>query len=687
MHELNAEYSDLLEEIRIGSIADHELQVTEFFRIYSTLAAENGDTPDMEYCPILKEGANGYRIDGYALDLLEGDAGASGDLYIAVCDYRQEQDMPSINSRDIERVVDGVELFFKAALSRQFLQGLEESSPAYQLAVLVHQFSTKIRRIRVILFTNAHLRVRKSVFDTRELGSAILHINILDLERYSKISSTGNEPVEINFDEDFGGAIECLPASIGVDSYRSFLFAIAGSALAKIFATFGNRLLEQNVRTYLQAKTGVNKGILKTISEEPHMFFAYNNGITATASSVQTRRLENGALAISHIKDFQIVNGGQTTASLLYARDGMGKTLEHVYIQVKLSEVEERRLADIVPRISEYANTQNKVSLADLASNSPSQIKIERLSKEISVPQKAGELHSSKWFYERARGQYKSLFSYKTPAERRKMELMYPKQRLVTKTDLAKFELTFEGRPHHVSEGAQKCFNRFTTSVLAKLGDGSSINETWFRRAMAKALLFNELDKAVQKSPWYQVDRGYKAQIVTYTIAACAEAFRQLDHQIDLDRMWREQCVPELLLTWMLGKSSKMATILRSPPDNVRNISEFAKRDFCWERYAKGKITASEETVLKFGISIEAYDDEIRKGAKEDTRNVDVDFDIALVNLIPRASEILAMTNNNGFGSPKNSSALSKLASGRSNLSRGEKSALKYLLERLEIKY
>ena len=82
------------------------------------------------------------------------------------------------------------------------------------------------------------------------------------------------------------------------------------SVLAKVFAAFGNRLLEQNVRTYLQAKTGVNKGILRTIAEEPGMFFAYNNGVTATASSVQTRRLPSGALAISHIKDFQVVNGG-----------------------------------------------------------------------------------------------------------------------------------------------------------------------------------------------------------------------------------------------------------------------------------------------------------------------------------------------------------------------------------------
>lgn len=685
MFDLQEEYSHLREEVRIGSIAEHELQVTEFFRIYSTLAAENGDTPDMDYCPILKEGLGGYRIDGYALDMLEGGSSESGDLYLAVNDYRHDDDLPAINSRDVDRAVDGVQRFFKLSSSRKFVDSLEEASPAYQLAVLIQQYSSRIRRLRIVLFTNGHLRVRKRVFETRELDSVTIHINVLDLERYSRISSTGGEPVEIDFDEDFDGAIECLPASVGADSYQSYLFAIPGSVLAEVFAVFSNRLLEQNVRTYLQAKTGVNKGILRTIAEEPEMFFAYNNGITATASSVETRRFASGALAISHIKDFQIVNGGQTTASLLYARDGLGRKLDHVHVQVKLSVVDEGRLADVVPRISEYANTQNKVSLADLASNSPVQIRIERFSKEVSVPQKAGELYSSKWFYERTRGQYKNLFSYKTPSERKKLELMYPKTRLVTKTDLAKYELSFDARPHHVCEGAQKCFNRYTTSVLSKLGDGAALSETWFRRSMAKALLFISLDEEVQKSSWYQAERGYKAQIVAYSIAACASGFRAKNQQIDLDRIWREQAVPSLLLSWMLDEARCVADILKSPPDNVRNISEFAKRDFCWDQHVKGKVGLLREAVLQFGISIENFVDETRQGSREAARNLEVDFDVGLFSLMPRANDIIIQAQQGGIASPKNISALNKIASGRLNLSKGEKTALKYLLERLEI--
>ncbi len=687
MAELQEEYEELLEEVRIGSVAGHELQITEFFRIYSTLAAENGDTPDIDYCPVLKEGTGGYRVDGYALGMLGDESSEAGDLYLAVCDYRQEMDMPVINSRDVDRAVDGVERFFKAAMSQKFLMSLEEASPAYQLAAVIQQYGTRIRRLRVILFTNCHLRVRKSVFETRDVGPATLHVNVLDLERYARISAVGSEPVEIDFDEDFDGAINCLPVSTGGDSYQSYLFAMPGSALAKVFAAFGNRLLEQNVRSYLQARTSVNKGILRTIAEEPGMFFAYNNGITATASSVNIRRLKEGGQAISHIKDFQIVNGGQTTASLLYARDGLGRNLDQVYVQVKLSVVDEGRLEEVVPCISEYANTQNKVSLADLASNSPVQIRIERLSKEVSAPQKAGSLHSSKWFYERARGQYKNLFAYKPKAERSRVELAYPKSQLLTKTDLAKYELSFEGRPHHVSEGAQKCFSRFT-SVLAELDDASKITETWFRRTVAKALLFIRLDEAVQKSEWYRSDRGYKAQIVTYTVAACADGFRLAGLQIDLDRIWRDQDVPTSLLNWMLEEACYVAAILKSPPESVRNVTEFAKREFCWTQYVKGRIGLPGTIVKQYGVSLKDYSDETRQGQRESIRNQEVDFDIALFGLVDRAVEIMEQANKSGAASPKNMEALKKLAAGRlASLSKGEKGALKYLLERLEIGY
>jgi len=682
---LEEEYLHLSEEIAIGASSGGVPKVEEFFRIFSELAAENGDCPDLDYSPILS--GSGYRVDGYAFDIPEDTEGASGDLYVAICVYSQDDALPSANSKDIEKAVTEVERFLKLAFSGKNLQELEESNHDFRLAMLVRTYLNQIARVRVLVFTNAHLKIRKKVFETSQIGNVTIHTNVFDLERYAKITSTGTDPVEIDFNENFSGGISCLQASASSKGYQSFLFAIPGLVLADIFAAYGNRLLEQNVRTYLQAKTNVNKGILKTIAEEPSMFFAYNNGLTATASSVRTDHRSDGSLAITYIKDFQIVNGGQTTASILYARDGLKYDLSNVYAQVKLSVVDESKLDQIVPKISEYANTQNKVSLADLASNSPVQIRIERLSKEVVVPQKVGSLHASKWFYERARGQYKNIFAYTAQAQRRKLETEFPKSQLIEKTDLAKFELSFDGRPHHVSEGAQKCFHRYITTSLKSIADSSELSETWFKCAVAKAILFRRLDKEIAQSEWYKNDKGLKAQTVAYAVSACAQSFRDHGQQIDLLRIWREQDVPPILLDWMVSQAKAVHKILNNPPGIVKNPSEFCKKEFCWTQHVRGKISPPDRRVLDYGVSLNDFEAEQNLGKKEARRDGELEFEIALSNLIPRATEIKKLAESRSLMSTKNSAALRKLETRQLNFTRSEKNAIKLLLDRLEIDY
>jgi hypothetical protein len=682
---LEEDYINLAEDIAIGSAADGVPKVEEFFKIFAELAAENGDCPDLSYSPVLS--GSGYRVDGYAFDIPEDAEGSSGDLYISVCSYFQNDVMPSINAKDIDKSVAEVERFLKFALSNKSLDALEESSDDYRLAMLMRSYIEKIARIRVLVFTNAHLKIRKKVFETKKIGNLTIHTNVFDLERYSKISSTGSDPVEIDLLEDFSGVIPCLQASGNSTGYKSYLFAIPGPVLANIFSAYGNRLLEQNVRTYLQAKTSVNKGILKTIADEPSMFFAYNNGLTATASSVKTQNRADGSLAIAYIKDFQIVNGGQTTASILYARDGLKYDLSDVFAQVKLSVVGEDKLEEIVPKISEYANTHNKVSLADLASNSPTQIKIERLSKEITIPQRVGALYASKWFYERARGQYKNVFAYKTSSQKRKLEVEYPKTQLIEKTDLAKFELSFDGQPHYVSQGAQKCFHRYITTSLKINTEGNELNETWFKHAVAKGILFRRLDKEIALSEWYKNEKGLKAQAVTYAIAACAQAFRDAGHQIDLLRIWREQEVPAVLLGWILEQTKKVHKILNDPPGEVKNPAEFCKKEFCWTLHVRGKVSRPDGKLLDYGIPLLDYTDEKIRGIRDARRDSELNFEITLAKLAPRASEIRHLAEVKKLISINNTRALIKLESGKLNFTKTELNSLKTLFERIDLQY
>lgn len=684
MSNLQQDYETLAEEVSIGAAADGELKITEFFRSYAELAAENGDCPDLDYAPIISAAGNGYRIDGFAFDLPDDSEGRAGDLHLAVCAFFQEPAIPTLNAVDIDRLTSGVERFLKFAFTQRAMDELEEASPAYRLALLLRNYVERIARMRILIFTNGHLKTKKKVFAPRLFGEITLHTNVFDLERYARIASHGADPVEVDFVEDFSGPIHCLLASAGDGAHSSYLFAMHGPILAEVFARFGNRLLEQNVRTYLQAKTNVNKGILKTISTEPTMFFAYNNGLTATASAVRTVLLENGTVGIAGISDFQIVNGGQTTASLLYARDGLRSDLDKVYVQCKLSVVDEVRLEDVIPRISACANTQNKVSLADLAANSPAQTKIERLSKEVRTPQRSGALHVTRWFYERSRGQYKNMFSYKSTGEKRRLQFEYPRTQLIEKTDLAKSELSYMGRPHHVSEGAQKCFARFANTVLAQMNVGD-LNEKWFRDAVAKGIIFREIDSRIAQTEWYREAKGLKAQTVAYTVAACAHSFRMKKLEIDLDRIWQEQEVPGALMDWMLAQARSIHQILTNPPGQVKDAGEFCKKEFCWEMFIRDKIPQPDRQTAEFGVSLEDAMAMKGQGRRDERMSTELDFEIELARLIPRATEIRQLAENKKLVSELNSRAMQKLASGRLNFNKGEKSALKNLLERLGI--
>ncbi|HAS22704.1 MAG TPA: hypothetical protein DCR51_06090, partial [Idiomarina loihiensis] len=88
MENLQREYEELNEEIQAGTTASGEMPVTEFFNLFADAASENGDTPDLSYTPILNESVNGYRVDGYAFEMQEGEDKSVSELYLVVCNYR-----------------------------------------------------------------------------------------------------------------------------------------------------------------------------------------------------------------------------------------------------------------------------------------------------------------------------------------------------------------------------------------------------------------------------------------------------------------------------------------------------------------------------------------------------------------------------------------------------------------------
>jgi hypothetical protein len=333
------------------------------------------------------------------------------------------------------------------------------------------------------------------------------------------------------------------------------------------------------VRTFLQFRGSVNKGMRNTIMNEPKMFFAYNNGITATAEAIETD-IENGSARIKQIKNLQIVNGGQTTASLYTALIKSKADLEHVYVQMKLTIVPSEQLEQVVPKISEYANTQNKVNAADFFSNHPFHLRIEDFSRRLWAPSIEGGLKDTHWYYERTRGQYANAQASLTNAQKKEFLNQNPRMQMFSKTDLAKFHYSWEKQPHIVSLGAQKNFAKFASDISKDWGDNEQqFNESYFKELIAKAIIFRFLDKAVMKQTWYG---GYKANIVTYSIAKFSELITATGKQLDLLFIWKRQRLTEATQTHLLGIAKVVNDCIQDTPDGITNVTEWCKKPQCW---------------------------------------------------------------------------------------------------------
>ena len=613
MSAIEMDFEIFCNELLLEAEAAGVLQATAFFQLYSEAAIDNGDVEHIEHCPAIFEGAPRYRIDGYSLNIEQGE------LCLAICDFRGGTDLSPLNAAEAEASFKMADTFFTNALNQNFINSLEDSSPTFQAAYLIFANQHAIKRVRVVLLTNSRMAIRKKLVTMREENGTRFSYSILDFQRYASIqnSRNGSEPIELDFEEHGLDPLPCLKASSDSDEYASYLVVLPGRTLAEIYGLFGARLLEANVRTFLQAKTKVNKGIILTLKDEPENFFAFNNGLTATASDIQIGQ-NGGNSVITKIRNLQIVNGGQTTASILYARDKDKANLDGVYVQMKLSVVTPDATAELVPRISRYANTQNKISEADFFSSHPFHVHMEKISRRVSAPPREGSLAASKWFYERARGQYKDEQAYMSAAARTKFQIEYPREQLLVKTDLAKYEMSFLQKPHIVSRAAQKCFLEFATYIDG-LWDKEATNfgDGYFRDAMVRAMIFRWTDKMIASSDWYKNNRAHKSQTVTYTLSVLAHLLKKSELDLDYKTIWSRQNLPAQLTTFLTSLAPLVADILNDAPGSTKNIAEYCKIQACWARVQSAFEYNIEDKLSNCTVSVTEA-----KLQKRDDRNV-----------------------------------------------------------------
>lgn len=507
--------------------------------------------------------------------------GATLDLFTTL--YHGEGKVVAVTRAEAEQQFKLARGFLRRALGKIY-EELDESHDAFQVARSIYEATESLTTVRLFVLTDGV--VKSFEIDEEQLPGIELRYVLWDLEKLSRLQVGTREIISLDFMKDYGGAVPCIATADATGEYRTFLAFLAAPTLAKIYGEHGQRLLERNVRAFLQAKGKVNKGLQETLREQPHRFLAYNNGLCCTAAEVDVDTDKSGHARLLRVRDFQIVNGGQTTASIYHALKKEKTDVSKVVVQVKLTVLTDpAKVVEIVPLISKFANSQNKVNTADFSANDAFHQNLEKLSRTVWAPATGGLAMGTRWYYERARGSYMDDKSRAgTPAQRRKWEDQHPPSQKFTKTDVAKFENSWDQLPHNVSLGAEKNFTEWT---LRRQNEGVEASQEYFERLVAKAILFRTTEKIVSAQNF----GGYRANIVTYTLA-----WLSLDkgQWIDLKKIWQRQAIGEPLAKAIEVICHKAHEAIESPERTKQNVTEWCKQEECWLRFRDVKISLPE---------------------------------------------------------------------------------------------
>ena len=546
-------------------------------------------------------------------------------------------EIENITNTDINTHSAQMISFFENALKGYFANG-EQSNPAVQLGLDIKRYVADIYKVHLFIISTNQLSKRVKNIDLDDFQfqgkSYKVELDVIDIEKIynAQLANAEKEDTIINV-IDFGTeGIPCIRADIGTGHYEAYLAIVPGEFLSNIYKKFGPRLLERNVRSFLQLRGGVNKGIRATILNERENFFSYNNGISTTAKSVNIEEIAEKGQCITSFTDFQIINGGQTTASLASASIKDNALLDRIFVQMKLTVIlDDGAVGDeFIRNTSQYANSQNKVTAADLVSNHQFYLRIEEFSRKLYAPASKGLPYQTIWFFERSRGQYEQPKMKMTKGERATYERINPANQRFDKKDLARYINSAEMFPYHVSWGGEVNSVRFQTEMEKQWKvDSSVFNESYFRDLVAKAIIFNTIRKTILKQDWYKERNGYLIQNVTYAFAKLICEVKKLGLFMNYRYIWDKQELPEFLIEEIM----QIAYITREVffRSNIGNVETYCKKSECWEQVKQLPYELSVSTKA-FLVSKDDIRDEQSAAKKEQKFTDGISIEVEIFN-------------------------------------------------------
>lgn len=605
----------------------------EFYTQTLEILKENGEFDDPVLHWFSKSGRRNrlMQIDGYAFD--ETDKS----LVLFIYDFEDTISPSTLVNTQIDTLYKRLLAFLDEVCNGDITEYCDDSDDTIMLAKLIKRRMNAekispdlLLKVKFFIITNKVLSNKVKKLKQEDFNGKPVEVNVWHLERFFEIEQAcNNEPIYIDLKNEFNcKGIPCIEGHIGENlGYKAYIAIVPGKLLADIYIAYGSKVLEGNVRAFL-GTTGaksVNSGIKRTIINEPSRFFTYNNGIATTAASIE---LENsdGQMYVTAIEDLQIINGGQTTASLAEAVLKKNNVeLEGIFVPMKLTVIEDRDSVDedgvrfydaMVEKIARYANSQNKVTAADFFSNSPFHILMEQMSKKYLAPPVNGSPNPTGWYYERTKKKYNQEQMKMTKGEKDRFALKFPKKQIIKKEELAKYLYAIECKPDLVAKGSNWVIKDFGASIneIYKK-DKAQFNEYYFKKCVAATILYRTTDAYLEKlkkipGAWYTVG-GYKMNIVPYSIAKIVSCIPK-GYTIDWMWIWNNQTIyPELM--------SEIEKITQITNDFICDshgviVTEYCKKKETWEAYKAIPYQLSEEFLGT--LITEEFEKERSSGAK-----------------------------------------------------------------------
>lgn len=509
-------------------------------------------------------GRSPFRIGGYSID---EDAGR---LVLFATHYVGELPSRRVPSAELLRTAERAATYVAAYMGGLADRIEPSNTEASDLARRVAELGARIDRFRIVVLTDGIATgALPASIESRERQ---VELDLYDMVRLHRVLGEGQTRADIDIDliALAGGPVPCLPVAAGAGQYEAFLAAFPGEVLSRIYDRYGTRLLELNVRAFLglSGRKSVNAELRRTLVEQPDMFLAFNNGIVATADEITVER-DGGAFLLTGLRGLQIVNGGQTTASLHRARRKERVSLASVEVPMKIIRIAGGDLEEMVSSISRAANRQNTVQQADFSANDPFHREVETLANNTWL-----ETGRGRWFYERARGSYlaaEQKAAYRA-TEQRTFREQTPKARRFGKLDLARYISAWDGFPWRVAFGGQKNFQAYMQR--RKETTAPPPDATWLRRLVALAILYRTSERLVRAMRF----PAYGANIVAYLVAAIGE---RTGGRIDFDLVWRQQRISPEMEAMISDWAPLIDEALRASVGS-RNPTEWFKKEDCW---------------------------------------------------------------------------------------------------------